>query len=156
MSLYPYIQAVAEHFKEHVPLRYERQAEQAERTHPDWVIPRTPFTTVTVNNTYATGVHQDAGDLQAGFSCLSVLRRGQYTGSHLVFAEWRLAVDMQDRDLLLMDAHDWHGNVDITPESEDAERVSTVFYFRTKMIECGSLREEVRRGVKSAERLATA
>jgi hypothetical protein len=105
-------------------------------------VPDTPFTTMTVNNTYPTGVHVDKGDLDEGFSCLAVWRRGQYSGGHLTFPEWRLAVDMQDGDLILMDAHQWHGNTSLELESDDAERISLVLYYRTKMLACGTLEEE--------------
>jgi hypothetical protein len=67
-----------------------------------------------------------------------------------------VAVDLHDGDLILMDAHDWHGNVPIycrcsgTPlnglcEDCGAERISVVAYFRTKIAECGSPDEEMAR-----------
>lgn len=144
-ALYPYFQEVAEVFAANVPDRFKVQHERAMQTKPEWVIPGTPYTTITVNNTYATGVHQDAGDLKEGFSCLSTLRRGQFTGGRLVFPEFRVAVDMQDGDVLLMDAHEWHGNTQIEKHSEDAERISCVFYYRTEMIGCGTAAQELER-----------
>lgn len=137
--------------------RYRRQAAAAQLTHPDWVIPGTPFTTVTVNNSYSTGVHQDTGDLPAGFSTLAVARRGQYTGGHLVLPEYRVAFDMRDGDLLIFDAHQWHGNTAMLCEHQalplarpcpaGCERVSLVTYFRTKMLECGSSEQEAARAM---------
>lgn len=148
-GLTPLWQRVAEHLKEKVPERYAAQAREAERTHPAWVIPGTPFTTITVNNSYSTGVHYDKGDLDAGFSCLGVLRKGEYTGGNLVFPEYRVAVAMQHGDLLLMDAHDAHGNTKMVCKCGEtmlkapcktcgAERISVVCYFRTKMTACDS------------------
>jgi hypothetical protein len=110
-SLFPIFEQIADRFAEHVPERYAVQMGKVNATHPDWRIADTPFTTITVNNTYPTGVHTDAGDLAEGFSTLAVLRRGAYEGGHLVFPEYRVAVDMQHGDVLLMDAHEWHGNV---------------------------------------------
>jgi hypothetical protein len=110
-SLFPLFQSIAERFATEVPDRYAAQMAAVTQTPEDWVIEGTPFTTITCNNSYATGVHTDKGDLDAGFSNLTVLRRGDYSGGQLVFPEYRLAVDMQDGDLLLMDAHEWHGNV---------------------------------------------
>lgn len=141
-ELYPYFQVIADLFKQHVPERYEVQMEAVHKTHKEWVIGSTPYTTVTVNNTYATGVHKDAGDLEAGMVNMNVLRRGTYDGGQLVFPEFRTAVDMRDRDVILFDAHEWHGNVELTNKSEDAERISTVLYFRTNMMNCGTAEEE--------------
>lgn len=157
------LEAMAEQFAAHVPDRYLVQDDYASRTHADWVIPGTPYTTITVNNTYATGTHTDAGDLAAGFSCLAVIRRGNYTGGRLVFPEWRTAVDLVDGDLLLMDAHDWHGNTEITcPHAAGAavrscehchgERISVVAYYRERMAACGSASEEQARALADAER----
>ena len=142
-SLYPLFCHIGNLMKEYVPERFAAQWARAEATDPAWRVPGTPFTTMTVNNTYPTGVHVDKGDLDAGFSCLAVWRRGQYSGGYLTLPEWRIAVDMQDGDLLLMDAHQWHGNTDLVIDSEDAERISLVLYYRTKMLACGTLEEEV-------------
>ena len=203
-DLFPMFEAIGRHFQEHVPDRYEVQKRMIDRTHPDWHIGDTPFTTITVNNTYPTGVHTDAGDLEEGFSTLAVLRRGSYTGGKLVFPEYRVAVDMQHGDVLLMDAHEWHGNtalviqdpgcvmcgqpakkwldvktrhmfrremkpfcqscanLDIVKETvdatglgyepvEQAERISVVSYFRTKMADCGSSEEEAAKAAANAE-----
>jgi len=142
-SLYPLFQYIGRQMEQYVPKRYAVQWARAEATDPAWRVPGTPFTTMTVNNTYPTGVHVDKGDLDAGFSCLAVWRRGQYSGGHLTLPEWRIAVDMQDGDLLLMDAHQWHGNTALELESEDAERISLVLYYRTDMLACGTAEEEL-------------
>jgi hypothetical protein len=59
---------------------------------------------------------------------------------------------MRDGDLLLFDAHEWHGNTNMhcphqdvplyRPCPEGCERVSLVTYFRTKVRECASAEEE--------------
>jgi hypothetical protein len=151
-ELRPLFQAIGSEFATLVPDRYQAQMEQVRLTEPEWVIPGTPFTTITVNNTYPTGVHTDKGDLEAGFSNLTVLRRGDYTGGVFLFPEYRVGVDMQDGDLLLMDAHEWHGNTAITPLSEDAERISVVAYFRTKMVACGTAEVEAARAQELADK----
>jgi hypothetical protein len=141
-GMYPLFQHIAEQMKRYVPQRYAAQMQMVKRTHPDWRVADTPYTTMTVNNTYPTGVHVDKGDLDEGFSCLAVWRRGDYSGGHLTFPEWRIAIDMQDRDLVLMDAHQWHGNTQMQLHSEDAERISLVLYYRTKLTTCGSATDE--------------
>jgi hypothetical protein len=165
-QLVPLWQRLAVVFGEHVPDRYRVQLDHCARTQPDWVVPGTPFTTITVNNTYPTGVHTDKGDLHEGFSVLAVARRGHYTGGVLTFPEYRLGVDLGDGDVVLMDAHEWHGNTrmlcgacsapidapghdcDATWEAagdtlpDQPERVSVVAYYRTQMTACGSLDQE--------------
>lgn len=166
-GLFPLFQGVNDYFKEAVPDRYAAQQGFAARTHPDWRIADTVFTTVTVNRSYPTGVHTDSGDLDEGFSTLVVLRKGDYSGGILTFPEYRVGVDMQHGDLLLMDAHQWHGNtpmtcnvcgqpmgsLDLYPDHTPCgtERISVVSYYRTRMAECGSAAEEYEQGVAFAE-----
>lgn len=137
-ALEPYFQAMAKVFRRHVPDRYDAQMAACERTAAEWLIPGTPWTTVTVNNSYPCGVHKDDGDLKAGFSVMGVLRRGEYTGGVLVLPEWRIGVDLQDGDVILFDPHEWHGNTAIVKRSEDAERISVPAYFREKLQKAGS------------------
>jgi hypothetical protein len=49
---------------------------------------------------------------------------------------------MKEGDLILMDAHQWHGNVAIERLSDDAERISLVLYYRTNMMFCGTMEAE--------------
>lgn len=154
-ALFPLFQHMSNLFALHVPDRYSNQARVCENTHDDWVIPGTVFTTITINNSYSTGVHTDKGDLDEGFSCLAVARKGEYEGGRLTFPEYRVAVDMKHGDLMLMDAHEWHGNTPIVCgcgervnracETCGAERISVVAYYRTNMKECGSEAEEGRK-----------
>jgi hypothetical protein len=160
-ALQPLLQCIATNLADHVPDRYAAQLAEARRSDPAWVVPGTPFSTVTVNNTYPTGVHKDKGDLEAGFSTIAVLRRGTYTGGQLVFPAWRVGVDLSDGDLILMDAHDWHGNVNLfcacgTPPNGPcpdcaAERISVVCYFRTKIVKCGTPAQEFDRASARGE-----
>lgn len=151
-SLTPVFDTIDSLYAQHVPDRYRRQYEYATATHPDWRIGSTAFTTVTVNNTYSTGVHKDAGDLPEGFSTLAVTRRGDFIGGQLVLPQYRVAFDMRDGDLLLFDAHEWHGNTNMYCPHQDAplarpcpqgcERVSLVAYYRTKVQHCGSAEDD--------------
>jgi hypothetical protein len=107
-------------------------------------------------------VHTDKGDLDKGFSTIFTLRRGEYTGGRFVFPEYRVAVDMQDGDLILMDAHQWHGNTAIVCRCGsrltqmcrtcDAERISVVSYMRTAMTSCGSEEEEIKKAQEFREK----
>lgn len=166
VEMMPFLQAIAHEFHRHVPDRFKNQYRFAQETEPEWVVPGTPFTTITINNSYSTGVHTDKGDLDEGFSCLVVGRTGEYRGGWLCFPEYRVGVDMQHGDLLLMDAHQWHGNTRMICRCGEplsrapcarcaSERVSVVCYFRTKMTRCGTTDQENQKRVASVERRTT-
>lgn len=160
-ALQPFLQGVADQFRTHLPERYAVQMHEVQSTYPEWVVPGTPFTTVTVNNTYPTGVHQDAGDLEAGFSTLACLRKGTYSGGHFVFPKYRIALDMRHGDLCLIDAHEYHGNTAIVCACGErrngmcdrcgAERISVVSYFRQNMTKCGSYPQEAAKATSAAD-----
>jgi hypothetical protein len=151
-SCFGMIREAADLLREHVPVRFQNQSLQASLTDRSYVIPGTPFTTVTVNNTVAGGYHKDSGDLASGFGVLSALRRGFYQGGLLVFPAFRVAVDLRDRDVLLADVHELHGNTPIRgagpatlPEKGGHERISVVYYFRERMVDCLPPEEEIKR-----------
>jgi hypothetical protein len=166
-GLWPLFEFIGQQMKEHVPERWAAQMKQAAGTSPEWVIKGTPFTTITVNNTYETGVHTDKGDLHEGFSNVTCFRTGEYKGGWLCFPEYRVGVDMQDRDLLLMDAHEWHGNTSFDPKPKRKigggldgdpgfERISIVCYYRTNMKDCGTAADELARAQQYAENRSAA
>jgi hypothetical protein len=145
----PFIQAIGELFREVAPDRYMAQMEAARKTHPAWIIPKTPFTTVTVNNTVSGAYHTDKGDYKAGFGVMAVFRKGTYQGADLVFPKYGVGADLQHGDVIFFDPHEVHGNIPfsggIGKEAEDWSRISMVFYFREKMLQCGSPQEELAR-----------
>lgn len=136
---FPFLQHLAKGFKELMPWRYGNQMEAAKKIDSRYLIPETPFTTVTVNKTFRTAAHRDAGDLDTGLSNLLVLSNdGRFSGGYLIFPEIRVAVNVRPGDLLLVNNHEIiHGNTPIVCE-EGSERVSLVVYFREKMLELGS------------------
>lgn len=144
-----FAQAVSDHMRAAVPDRWQRQMDEARKCNPAWIIPGTPFSTITVNNTFAGACHRDAGDFKDGFGCIAVLRRGRYRGCWLGFPRYGAAFDLQDRDLLLFDPHEVHGNTMFVDGQgtvrEDWERISIVLYLRSKMRDCGSPAEELER-----------
>jgi hypothetical protein len=137
---YPFLQQLAIGFKDLLPWRYNNQMEAAKKMDPRFLVPETPFTTITVNKTFRTAAHRDAGDLNTGLSNLLVLsNNGNYSGGYLIAPEYRVAVNVRPGDLLLINNHDViHGNTPIVLNDATAERVSLVCYFREKMLELGS------------------
>ncbi len=137
---YPFLQSLAKGFKELMPWRYGNQMEAASKIDSRYLVPETPFTTVTVNKTFRTAAHRDAGDLNSGLSnLLTLTNNGNYTGAYLVAPEYRVAVNVRPGDLLLINNHEvMHGNTEIICHDDIAERISLVVYFREKMLELGS------------------
>lgn len=151
-SLWPFFREVDRHFREQVPDRYDNQEQFMAGVDPAWKIPNTAFSTATINNTYSTGVHTDAGDLPEGFGNLATLRLGKYSGGYLVFPQYRVGIDMKDGDVLLMDVHSWHGNTPLHLEDEEAERISVVLYVRRKLDRCGNAEQEAAKAHRTAEK----
>lgn len=136
---YPLLQKLSGAFSKLLPRRHSVQKSCIDRIDPRFHVPETVFTTITVNKTFRTAAHRDAGDLHEGFSNLSVLTNGKnYSGGFLVLPEFRVAVNVRPGDLLLINNHGGiHGNTPIVLEEEGAERYSVVCYFREKMLELG-------------------
>jgi hypothetical protein len=141
--LFPMLQTASDHFREQVPDRFAVQADYAARTNPNWIIPGTVYSTLTVNKNFRTAAHLDAGDLAAGFSNMIVLRDGKFLGGHLVLPNWRLAVQLDNLDLVMFDAHEFHGNTMIVPIGKKSVRCSIVCYYRENLIKCKSPEEEL-------------
>jgi len=141
---YPFLQSLADGFKELLPWRYNNQMEAANRIDPRFRVPGTPFTTLTVNKTFRTAAHFDAGDYAMGLSNLLVLsNNGNYKGGYLVAPEYRIAVNVRPGDLLLINNHEvMHGNTPIELLDDTAERISLVCYLREGMLKLGSYEYE--------------
>lgn len=137
---FPFLQTLNKGFKELMPWRWSNQKAAADSIDSRFLVPETVFTTITVNKTFRTAAHYDAGDLHTGLSNLLVLsNNGNYTGGYLVFPEYRVAVNVRPGDLLLVNNHEvLHGNTPIVLGDEDAERISLVCYFRDGMFDLGS------------------
>ena len=140
---FPFLQSLDRGFKELLPWRWANQRAAADKIDSRFLVPETVFTTITVNKTFRTACHRDAGDFSDGLSNLLVLsNNGKYTGGYLVFPEVRVAVNVRPGDLLLVNNHEViHGNTPIETY-EDGERISLVCYLREKMLELGTYEYE--------------
>lgn len=139
----PKLQEVSRMFAHHVPERYENQKRVVQNSNKDFVIPGTVFTTVTVNRNYRTAAHLDAGDLEEGFSCMSVGGEGIWKGANLVLPNYRIAFELRHGDLIIFQPHVYHGNTPLIKLTPDAARWSFVHYYRTKIQKCRSATEEL-------------
>lgn len=139
----PFVEFIDKKYKELCPEHYAKQKAIAEGTNRNYMIGETAFTTVTVNENFRTACHQDAGDFRDGFGNLIVYREGSYDGGYFIMPEYRIAIDMQNQDVLFADVHKWHGNSPTTNESEDWKRISFVMYYREYMYKCKSPSDEL-------------
>jgi len=93
---YPYIRKLNQMFRELLPERWANQRAAADKLDNRFTVGGdTVFTTLTVNKTFRTAAHRDAGDLSSGFSNLGVISTGKdFTGGYLVLPEFRVAVNI--------------------------------------------------------------
>ena len=141
-------------FKQLEPTKYNLQRTAADLS-PDFVIPGTAFSTVTINYSWRTGMHKDTGDFEDGFGNLIVIEdpynKNTYKGCYLGFPRFKVCVDVKTGDFLGMNVHEWHCNTEFIGTSKTIygnfsdidiknnwyfNRMSIVLYLRKKMINC--------------------
>lgn len=139
----PFVEFIDAKYAELCPEHYRKQKAIAEGTNRNYRISDTAFTTVTVNRNFQTAVHKDSGDFPDGFGNLIVYREGNYDGSYFCLPEYRVAIDMQNCDILFVDVHRWHGNTPFKNCSDDYMRIAFVMYYREYMYKCKQPSEEL-------------
>ena len=139
-NVIPLIKSIDKQFKILVPDRYKAQYKRAQLT--PFVIPKTSFSTLTINYNWRTALHKDAGDLKEGFGNLVVLEEPnkKYKGGYTGFPQYGVCVNVKNGDFLAMDVHEWHCNTKIISIDKDYTRLSLVAYLREKMIRCKDLK----------------
>jgi hypothetical protein len=114
----PFIQRIDQCFKRLIPESHKKQLCKAnEKCYLK--IPKTSFSTITINRNFRTALHRDAGDYKQGFGNLTVIERGRYNGGYTCFPQFGIGVDVRRGDFLAMDVHEWHTNTPIYETSED-------------------------------------
>lgn len=139
----PLVKMVSDLYRAHARERWDYQKSVAEKTHNDYLIKDSVFTTLTINKNFRTSAHKDAGDLPGALSCMTVFRQGTYKGANLVFPNYRIAADVQMGDLIIFEPHEFHGNTQLVTLGKGSQRCSVVYYYREMMQYCGSLDSEI-------------
>ena len=103
----PFIRFVDGAFREALPLRYEAQAKLVSQA-PDFTIPGSVFTTITINKTFATAVHHDSGDYAEGFESSPSCRWSVFRRIPRV-SKYQVGVDLRTGGVLLADVHELTG-----------------------------------------------
>jgi hypothetical protein len=144
--------AVNEIFRLRVPDRYDNQLGKTIETSKEFVLADkdghyTVFTTITTNLSWQTFTHTDKKDLKEGFGVTMAL--GNFKGCHLVFPKYRVAVKHGERDVVLADVHEMHGQTkllnpdgSLPQEGNLPERLACVFYYQENMNKCLNTFEE--------------
>jgi hypothetical protein len=139
----PFVKFIDDKYKELCPNHYAKQKAIADGTNKNYVIDDTSFTTITVNKNFRTAVHKDAGDFPDGFGNLIAYREGDWKGGYFCLPQYKVAIDLQNTDMLFVDVHQWHGNTEFTETEEDWLRISFVLYYREYMYKCKQPAEEL-------------
>lgn len=136
----PFVEYIDKLYSDLCPKHYKKQRAIADATNINYKIPDTSFTTVTVNKSFRTAVHQDSGDFRDGFGNLIVFNDSSYTGGYFVLPQYGIGVDVQTTDALFVDVHQWHGNTEMHLKKgfDEIFRISFVLYYRENMFKCAS------------------
>lgn len=143
----PLVQEVSRFFEQELPARFAVQKAFVDQQQPEYTIPGTVFSTMTVNNNVCGTVHKDAGDFKDGMGVIGCFREGSFTGGQLVFPQYKVFVDFEDSDILFFNPHEWHGvnPMQHVDPANEGMRVTVVYYYRRKLSECGSIEQELER-----------
>jgi hypothetical protein len=114
----PFIQHIDKLFQKLIPEAHNKQLCRADEK-PHLKIPKTSFSTVTINRNFRTAMHRDAGDFRDGFGNLTVIERGKYHGGYTIFPQYGVAIDLRNNDFVAMDVHQWHCNTPMYETEED-------------------------------------
>jgi len=155
----PFIEHIDLMFKKLIPDRHKAQLEVASKV-PKFQIGNTAFSTITINYSWRTALHKDAGDYHPGFGNLIVCEDednpNTYDGCYTGFPQYGVCVNVREGDFLGMDVHEWHCNTEFKPTNEQMykeylqhpesfknnwhfNRLSVVCYFREGMLRCKGL-----------------
>jgi len=153
----PFLKRCDEMFKKLTPEQYKLQHERANET-SDFAIDGTAFSTVTINYSWRTALHRDAGDFDKGFGNLIVLKDDQndndYSGCYTGFPQYGIAANIRQGDFVAMDVHEWHCNTEFYPVNDEVtgkwnktelkngwyyNRLSVVCYLRENMFKCKNM-----------------
>jgi len=141
---YPYLKHLSAAFEEMLPWRYGNQKAAADSIDPKFLVPDTPFSTITVNKNFRTAAHYDPANMENGFANICVFsNNGKYRGAYLVFPEIGYAVNIRPGDLLFVNnMAGLHGNTELILDDPTTERISIIAFFHEGMLSLGSYEYE--------------
>ena len=150
-----FLKAVDRKFHELVPEAHKRQWLRCQSV-PEFAIKDTAYSTITVNYSWRTAAHKDAGDFEKGFGNLIVIEDHQnpngYDGAYTGFPQYGVAANVRTGDFMALDVHEYHANTEFRPRGDPIRigqcsakdianewyfnRLSVVCYLRANMVMC--------------------
>ncbi len=128
-----FFKIISECYRKLAPVHYNIQKKFI-RNSP-YKIGTTPFTTSTINYNWRTACHKDKGDYYDGLGNLVVLGEN-FKGSYLGFPQFKIAVNVEPGDIIIMNVHEWHCNTELSLFDKTSVRLSFVCYLRENMTRC--------------------
>ena len=141
-------------YKKYAPNEYAQHEEFARKTQKDFMIGDTVFTSITFNKNFQTHYHTDKGNLKVGLGVMGCLVKGFVQGGDFILPEYGIGCSVENRDLLLVDNNQFHGNTKIRG-SRGHQRITTVMYYKENMIFCGPREVERQRTFSSVDGVST-
>lgn len=126
-KIVPLMQDIDKQYKKLCPSYHKKQWKEARKT--PYFIPKTAFSTLTLNLNVQALPHTDSGDFPEGFGNLVVIEKGNYKGGYTGFPQYGIAADVRTGDFLAMDVHQIHANTPIIGDGTH-QRLSLVSYLR--------------------------
>jgi len=131
-SIFPLSKYISDLYFQYAPDKWLRQYDKYSKSPPEFTIPDTNFSTLTINMNFRTACHKDAGDCKDGLTAFTIKDIDGFKGSELCFPTYNIAFDVREEDLVLFNPHKIHCNNPLTKKG----RMSFVFYLREKMDMC--------------------
>lgn len=131
-TIFPLSKFISDTYFNYAPDKWFNQYEIYEKSPPEFIIPETNFSTITINYDYRTAIHRDKGDSKKGLTCFTIKECGEWSGGELCFPEYDLGLNIKQSDLCIFNPHEAHCNNELTGSG----RMSFVFYLREKMNKC--------------------
>lgn len=136
---------VSEYYARYAPHCFAAHEQIAARVRPEYHLRQTPFTSGIINQSNPLPYHFDAGNFPDVWSGMLTFREA-HAGGYLCFPEFRLAIQLSDKSLLMFDGQSTlHGVTPIRLLSDLAMRYTVVYYSLKGMWKCASNAEEVQR-----------
>jgi len=131
-TVFPICEKVSDLYFSYCPDKWLRQYNKYENSPPQFTIPDTNFSTLTINCDFQTATHKDSGDCKDGMTCFTVKDLDNFEGGELCFPTYNVGINIREGDLLIFNPHVIHCNNLLTKNG----RMSLVFYLREKMDKC--------------------
>jgi hypothetical protein len=133
-------------YEEFFPEQYTRHlSEVKERVRPEWIIPKSVFTSGIINKNNPLQYHTDTGNFKGMMSNMIAFRDGIF-GGRLVLPEYGLKLEIADNTITIFNGQEIvHGVTPLKKYKADGYRFTLVYYSLEQMWKCQSIDEEVLR-----------